>query len=57
VTGRNGRRWLPAALVGFAVACSGESRTSLVVYSPHGKDLLQYYERAFEQSHPNVDVQ
>ena len=57
MTGRNGRRWLPAALVGIAVACGGESRTSLVVYSPHGKDLLQYYERAFEQSHPNVDVQ
>ncbi|HZI41049.1 MAG TPA: extracellular solute-binding protein [Gemmatimonadaceae bacterium] len=51
------RWWLPAVLVGVAVACGGESRTPLVVYSPHGKDLLQYYEAAFEQSHPNVDVQ
>ena len=46
------------ALLTCVAACSrGESRTSLVVYSPHGKDLLQYYERAFEQSHPAVDVQ
>jgi len=54
---RVARRWLSAALFGVAVACGGESRTPLVVYSPHGKDLLQYYEREFEQSHPNVDVQ
>jgi len=47
---------MSAVLLGVAVAC-GESRTPLVVYSPHGKDLLQYYEREFEQSHPNVDVQ
>jgi iron(III) transport system substrate-binding protein len=27
------------------------------VYSPHGKDLLQYYEQTFEAQHPTVDVQ
>lgn len=46
-----------ALLVAVAVSCGGDKRTPLVVYSPHGKDLLQYYEQAFEQSHPAVDVQ
>jgi iron(III) transport system substrate-binding protein len=27
------------------------------VYSPHGRDLLAHFERAFEASHPGVDVQ
>jgi iron(III) transport system substrate-binding protein len=46
-----------AAASAVLVSCGGDSRTPLVVYSPHGKDLLQYYEQAFEKSHPNVDVQ
>jgi iron(III) transport system substrate-binding protein len=42
----------------LAVACGGGSdRTVLTVYSPHGKDLLEFYERGFEASHPGVDVQ
>lgn len=45
-------------LLGAAASCGkGNSRTPLVVYSPHGKDLLQYYEQAFEKTHPTVDVQ
>jgi iron(III) transport system substrate-binding protein len=44
-------------LFGMAASCGGNSRTALVVYSPHGKDLLQYYEQAFEKAHPEVDVQ
>jgi iron(III) transport system substrate-binding protein len=44
-----------AALV--LAACGGDHRTVLTVYSPHGKDLLQYYEQAFEAAHPEVDVQ
>jgi iron(III) transport system substrate-binding protein len=35
----------------------GDSRTALVVYSPHGKEMLSYYEKAFEEQHPDVDVQ
>ena len=27
------------------------------MYSPHGKELLSHYERAFEERHPDVDVQ
>jgi iron(III) transport system substrate-binding protein len=37
-------------------ACSGDSRTPLVVYSPHGRDLLTLFERRFEAAHPDVDV-
>jgi len=49
------------ALAGVALvlagACSHDSRTVLTVYSPHGKELLEYYELGFEKTHPNVDVQ
>jgi iron(III) transport system substrate-binding protein len=48
------------ALLGAALllgACTRDSRTPLVVYSPHGKDLLAFYEHAFEAAHPDVDVQ
>ena len=49
--------WLISALI-TATACSrGDGRSPLIVYSPHGKDLLQYYEQEFEKAHPNVDVQ
>ena len=32
-------------------------RIVLLVYSPHGKDQLSYYEEAFERLYPQVDVQ
>ena len=57
---RMGRaRRLAAAVVGLLAlgACSGDGRTVLTVYSPHGKDLLDYYEQGFEAAHPTVDVQ
>lgn len=47
---------LAVALV-LASSCARDSRTVLTVYSPHGKDLLQYYEAQFEKAHPDVDVQ
>jgi iron(III) transport system substrate-binding protein len=47
---------LVAAAVVLA-GCGGDGRTVLTVYSPHGKDMLEYYERAFEQAHAGVDVQ
>jgi iron(III) transport system substrate-binding protein len=43
------------ALLGSA--CGGDGRRVVVVYSPHGKDLLQYYEQEFEKVHPGIDVQ
>ncbi|MBK6940964.1 MAG: extracellular solute-binding protein [Planctomycetes bacterium] len=45
--------WLCAA-----VGCSdGDSRLPLVVYSPHGEDILRDFEQRFEQAHADVDVQ
>lgn len=42
-------------LVGLIAGCS--SRQVVVVYSPHGPDILKDYEARFEAAHPEVDVQ
>jgi iron(III) transport system substrate-binding protein len=47
----------PAALALAAAACGGDERTVLTVYSPHGKELLEHYERTFEAANPTIDVQ
>ncbi len=44
-------------LVVLVLAGCGDDRETLVIYSPHGKELLGAYEDAFEQEHPGVDVQ
>ena len=44
-----------AALLAVAGCTSGD-RTPLIVYSPHGKELLSMEERLFEEKHPEVDV-
>ncbi|HEU5049975.1 MAG TPA: extracellular solute-binding protein [Gemmatimonadales bacterium] len=38
------------------VACAGDGRTPVVVYSPHGRDQLVLLEQAFERRRPDVDV-
>src|ERR1700680_4963685 len=38
-------------------ACSSDNRKVLIVYSPHGKELLEYLEKGFEKAHPDIDVQ
>jgi iron(III) transport system substrate-binding protein len=45
-------------LLGLAIAtgCSSDHRTPLVIYSPHGRDLLTLFEHRFEQLHPDVVV-
>jgi iron(III) transport system substrate-binding protein len=48
---------LASMALALALACKGDDRTVLTIYSPHGKELLEYYERGFEAAHPNVDVQ
>lgn len=48
--------WLACCLVLMA-GCAKDDRAKIVVYSPHGKDLLSKYEKAFEAKHPKVDVQ
>jgi iron(III) transport system substrate-binding protein len=45
-----------AALLVVLSACSRDSRTPLVIYSPHGRDLLTLFEHRFEALHPDVDV-
>lgn len=45
------------ALFALAGCSSGGGKTPIVVYSPHGKELLGEFERRFEQIHPEVDVQ
>jgi iron(III) transport system substrate-binding protein len=52
---------IPHLLAGVAMlvllaACARDHRTPLVIYSPHGRDLLTLLERRFEQLHPDVDV-
>ena len=37
-------------------ACRRDARTPLVLYSPHGRDLLGLVEKEFERMHPGVDV-
>lgn len=41
----------------LAAGCGSESREALVIYSPHGKEMLSAFEQVFEEAHPDVDVQ
>ena len=45
-----------ALLLLILTACSRDSRTPLVIYSPHGRDLLTLFEHRFEALHPDIDV-
>ena len=47
--------WKLILLVAILNGC-GDGRTPLVLYSPHGRDLLTLVERNFEQHHPEIDV-
>ena len=40
-------------------ACSQKSNweKSLIIYSPHGKELLTYFENRFEEKFPQVNVE
>jgi len=50
-----GRVLAGAALAALLAACS-DGRTPLVVYSPHGRDLLQLFEGDFERANPGIDL-
>ena len=43
-------------LMAWSLLGCDDGRTALVVYSPHGRDLLQLMESAYEAAHPEVDV-
>ena len=49
-------RWLPILLIMSLFGCAKETRQRVVVYSPHGKDLLKAYAEDFERQNPKVDV-
>jgi iron(III) transport system substrate-binding protein len=50
--------FFPALICLLLVAgCSSDSREPLVVYSPHGKEMLTEYEMTFEAAHPDINVQ
>ena len=38
------------------LGCGNGGRVPLVVYSPHGRDLLRLVERMFEEANPDVDI-
>ncbi|HYU31646.1 MAG TPA: extracellular solute-binding protein [Thermoanaerobaculia bacterium] len=44
------------ALAALAAAGCGDGRKPLVLYSPHGGDLLALMEKEFEQRNPKIDV-
>ncbi len=47
---------LSATCLLLFAGCKGDGRTQLLVYSPHGTELLTAYEAAFENAHPEIDV-
>ena len=51
------RNLLATAATLVVLGCSKDDRTVLTVYSPHGKDLLGYFETEFEKANPTIDVQ
>jgi iron(III) transport system substrate-binding protein len=46
--------FLAATLV--LAGCRRDPRTPIVVYSPHGRDLLGLVEKTYEAKHPEVDI-
>jgi iron(III) transport system substrate-binding protein len=49
--------YVAIAFIGLFLPGCEESRTQLVIYSPHGRELLGAYEERYEAEHPDVDVQ
>lgn len=43
------------AVTALVAACD-DGRTPLVLYSPHGRDLLELVEKTYEAAHPEIDV-
>jgi iron(III) transport system substrate-binding protein len=41
----------------FLIACKQDSRPTLLVYSPHGVDLLDAFKKRFEAARPGVQIQ
>ncbi|HWK89441.1 MAG TPA: extracellular solute-binding protein [Longimicrobium sp.] len=55
-------RTLPVlALLALTSACGGGGdgggKQTLTVYSPHGREMLEAFEKTFEAAHPTIDLQ
>ena len=51
------RQWILAVFVLLCACSSGtDGKTTLIVYSPHGKELLGEFEKRFEAQNPTIDV-
>lgn len=50
-------RMTAALLLVLAGCASDDGRTPVVVYSPHGRELLETFEQQFEEANPDIDVQ
>jgi iron(III) transport system substrate-binding protein len=51
---------MKSTLIGIVLllaGCATDSRETLVIYSTHGKEMLEAFERIYEEAHPQVDVQ
>ncbi len=49
--------WLiVVALAQFAACSSNNTKRTLTIYSPHGKEMLSAFEKQFESAHPDIDV-
>ena len=50
----------PLILLAIGIACGGcakSGRTPIVVYSPHGKEMLASFAGAYEEIHPEAAVE
>ncbi|MBK6536433.1 MAG: hypothetical protein IPG09_01230 [Ignavibacteria bacterium] len=41
----------------FTGCLKTDNKSKLVIYSPHGKEMLSEFEKQFEAIHPDIDVQ
>src|SRR4051812_113335 len=52
------RRLTPLAAAALLASCGGgDDREVLTIYSTHGREMQQAFEKRYEALHPNVDVQ
>lgn len=54
---RQAGRISAALLLVLAGCATDDGRTPVVVYSPHGRELLETFEQQFEETNPDIDVQ
>src|SRR5947209_674400 len=45
------------SLICLALSCNTKQGKTLLIYTPHGQDLLKDFAARYRQSHPDVDVQ